>query len=225
MSPPPTLAVAMRSTGRPAESGWKIAESLARLEARSVRVDGCLLVPTDGYGEVYFDGQRLAAHRASYFVHNGEIPEGHVVRHTCDTVGCIEPSHLLTGTQRDNGQDMAARHRGLIGLRNHVVTVPPELVADAVAEYRRGGISQQALAHRLGVARSTVGRWVRAEDRRDVAASAFIVGTGSRHATGLAPCGTRAAYVRHKRNGTTPCEACRAANRAHWRARRSGAAA
>lgn len=27
------------------------------------------------------------------------------------------------------------------------------------------------------------------------------------------PCGTRAAYVRHRRNGETPCDECRAANR------------
>ena len=35
------------------------------------------------------------------------------------------------------------------------------------------------------------------------------------HHRGLQPCGTNAAYVRHRLNGETPCDACRSATAAH----------
>jgi len=55
----------------------------------------------------------LAVHRIVWSIHNGPIPEGLVVRHSCDVPRCIEPAHLLIGTQLDNMRDK--RERGRIG--------------------------------------------------------------------------------------------------------------
>lgn len=55
---------------------------------------------------------RILAHRFSYELHIGPIPEGLNVLHRCDTPPCVHPSHLFLGTIRENALDMAAKHRG-----------------------------------------------------------------------------------------------------------------
>jgi hypothetical protein len=51
-------------------------------------------------------------HRLSYTLFKGAIPEGGVVRHTCNIPNCVNPDHLALGTQRDNIHDavIAMRH-------------------------------------------------------------------------------------------------------------------
>ena len=64
----------------------------------------------NGYGWVLDDDKKLKlAHRKHYELTCGSIPTGHLVLHTCDRRSCVEPSHLRTGTQRDNAADRKAR--------------------------------------------------------------------------------------------------------------------
>lgn len=69
----------------------------------------------EGYG--YFrtpqkDGSKgILAHRFIYEVIHGPIPDDLVVRHTCDNPPCVNPEHLLLGTQANNVQDMMDRGR------------------------------------------------------------------------------------------------------------------
>ena len=71
-----------------------------------------------GYGQLNVDGTMVAAHRFSYELHHGPIPEGKIVRHTCDNPPCTSPDHLLLGTNQDNTDDMVARGRSMKGDRN-----------------------------------------------------------------------------------------------------------
>lgn len=53
----------------------------------------------------------VAAHRVSYAIRHGSCPANLVIRHLCDTPACVNPRHLLVGTQRDNYRDAIARGR------------------------------------------------------------------------------------------------------------------
>lgn len=70
-----------------------------------------------GYGEIGSSGNRgkphLRAHRVSWEIHNGPIPDGLFVLHRCDNRKCVNPHHLFLGTAKDNTQDMLAKGRGV----------------------------------------------------------------------------------------------------------------
>lgn len=55
----------------------------------------------NGYGIFYFNG-KLTAHRVSYEVFNGPIPDGLVVNHKCRNRRCVNPDHLNTITDKEN---------------------------------------------------------------------------------------------------------------------------
>ncbi len=64
------------------------------------------------YGSFSFRDKRSKfAHRVSYEVYKGEIPEGMLVLHTCDNAPCVNPDHLYLGTYLDNQHDKRARGR------------------------------------------------------------------------------------------------------------------
>ena len=62
-----------------------------------------------------------AAARVLWFlIHGVWLPKGIVTRHTCDNPACLNPAHVLDGTQQDNIADMHARgrHRVIKGIGN-----------------------------------------------------------------------------------------------------------
>ncbi|UGL62986.1 hypothetical protein [Xanthomonas phage R3-22-T1] len=65
----------------------------------------------NGYGQVNRDSKVWLAHRWAAHVAHGPCPEGQVVRHTCDNRKCVNPEHLIYGTQGDNLIDRRERHR------------------------------------------------------------------------------------------------------------------
>jgi len=59
----------------------------------------------------------LRAHRVSWELHNGPIPDGLFVCHHCDNPICVRPDHLFLGTCADNIADGLRKGRP-IGHRN-----------------------------------------------------------------------------------------------------------
>ena len=68
-----------------------------------------------GYGRFYLNGKKYA-HRASWELHNGQIPQGMCVLHLCDNPGCVNPAHLFLGTQLDNIKDRDKKSRQAKGV-------------------------------------------------------------------------------------------------------------
>ncbi len=112
-----------------------------------------------GYGRLAVRGGKYAfAHRAAFVLVTGEpLDSSEVLRHTCDTPSCVNPSHLKKGTQQENMTDMVARARQARGSKHGV----SKLVEDQVREIRRlygtGRYSQQALADLFDCSRSNIG--------------------------------------------------------------------
>lgn len=57
-----------------------------------------------GYGQYWHNGRHVHAHRHAYFLNFGRLPSGRksVIRHRCDNPLCVNPLHLIEGSQSDN---------------------------------------------------------------------------------------------------------------------------
>lgn len=74
-----------------------------------------------GYGQIKFKGTVSLAHRHSYEMANGPIPEGGVIDHLCHNANCVNPGHLRLATHTQNMQNRQGATRvsssGVRGVR------------------------------------------------------------------------------------------------------------
>ena len=110
-------------------------------------------VQSPGYGCFSLDGERMLAHRASWLLFKGPIPENEgrtfSVLHHCDNKLCVNPEHLFLGTHSDNAVD--SYRKGFRGL--HVKLTP-----FVVADIRDSTETAKVLAERYGVHKATIDR-------------------------------------------------------------------
>lgn len=128
-----------------------------RFWARVEKTDGCWLWTGSrdhaGYGRLQRGARGegvVKAHRLSYELHHGPIPDGMFVCHRCDNPQCVNPDHLFLGTNQDNLDDAKAKHR--------MPGRPLAVDADALIAFIDSGGTYRAASERFGVSRSTVYR-------------------------------------------------------------------
>ncbi len=75
-----------------------------------------------GYGFLAFKARNRKAHRISYEMRFGPIPDGLNICHICDNPSCVNPAHLFAATQGENARDMA--RKGRINPKSHLNLKP-----------------------------------------------------------------------------------------------------
>lgn len=108
-----------------------------------------------GYGQFALRGRSCGAHRASWELHRGPIPDGSCVLHRCDTPPCVNPDHLFLGTHADNAADMMEKGRSSRGERHYNSRLTAEQVA-AIRRQAAEGATLTEMAIDTGVRRQTI---------------------------------------------------------------------
>ena len=126
-----------------------------------------------GYGIFRVDRKPVGAHRISWQLHNGPIPEGMAVLHKCDNPPCVRPGHLYLGTEADNGRDRRVRGRTHSGLSIAQVRQIRRRFADYMRRMRsdarpiKKGPTTIEVGREFGVSASTISRVVNGKTHRD----------------------------------------------------------
>lgn len=125
-----------------------------------------------GYGRLKINGRMLSAHRVSYVLTYGPIPDGLYVLHRCDNPPCTNPAHLWLGTHTDNVRDSVAKDRSA-GARLTAAQVREIRAAWAV-----GGTTKAALGRAYGVNYRTVADILSGDTWSHLEAAAGAAGAG-----------------------------------------------
>lgn len=136
---------------------------LEQFESKVIRQEGCwdwsATKDARGYGRVmrHENGRNIClhAHRISYELFVGAIPEGMCVLHHCDNPSCTNPAHLFLGTRADNNRDMREKHRNRRGDRHHWGRLPDETI-ESIRARRNSGLPQHVVARLYGVSQAYV---------------------------------------------------------------------
>lgn len=109
-----------------------------------------------GYGQFVFNGKMQGAHRVSWQIHRGSIPDGMLICHKCDNPKCVNPDHLFLGTHKDNSVDMSIKGRG--SLKRGEKHPSAKLKEEDVKEIFNlsGKLSQREIAKKFNVTQGLI---------------------------------------------------------------------
>lgn len=112
-----------------------------------------------GYGSLKINRKPVYAHRYSWEIHNGPIPDGLCVCHKCDVAKCVNPDHLFLGTHADNMADRNIKGRAVGGLKNPMRGIDhprAKLTEKQVLSIREDKRTLREIAAEYGVCHSVV---------------------------------------------------------------------
>lgn len=107
-----------------------------------------------GYGFFMLGRTSVVAYKCAWYFVKGDVPEGLLLRHTCDNTKCCNPYHLIPGTVQDNSDDMVSRGRSMKGVKNPLAKLDDQ----KVREIRLKGLykKQTELSQEYGVTRRVI---------------------------------------------------------------------
>lgn len=95
----------------------------------------------------------VLAHRFSWVIRYGKLPDKPYVCHRCDNPICVNPNHLFEGTATDNNHDCASKGR----VRHYGrPKIAPEKVVEIRKLYAGGGFTYKSLGNHLGLPRTQI---------------------------------------------------------------------
>lgn len=146
--------------GDPVAQKAKHFDPVESFNAKVVRSDnGCIdwvgATIKDGYGMMKVNGKSILAHRFSYEMSHGKIPEGMLVCHSCDNPRCVNPEHLFLGSHQDNMDDMISKRRDHKSCGEGHGRA--KLSKEQVSEIRKSGETYRTLAAKFHVSKSQIG--------------------------------------------------------------------
>ncbi len=105
----------------------------------------------DGYGILTIRKKKIRAHRYSWELHKGPIPEGWDALHHCDRPQCVRPDHLYLGHDKENQEDRWMRGRGHNGEKSGMAKLTEVKVREIWALLAEGQMTQRAIAKQFDV--------------------------------------------------------------------------
>ena len=122
------------------------------------------LTGKSGYGGIYVaqhqkpgrSARPSYAHRVSWELHFGPVPEGAHVLHSCDVRHCVNPAHLFLGDQAANMKDAASKGRFNVPRPRHARRKLSEADVAEIRRLRAAGCLLVPLAERFGVSKSAI---------------------------------------------------------------------
>lgn len=151
----------------------KVGSLRKRFEEKVAKTEGCWIwiacKNSAGYGTIKRGkengGGMAYAHRVSYELFNGQVPEGACVLHSCDNPSCVNPAHLRVGNQSENIREMYSKgrctSRKKIPSENvHSAKLTKQQVIEIREKYRSRQVSMRQMSRDYAVSHSTIAKIV-----------------------------------------------------------------
>jgi len=114
-------------------------------------------INTNGYCQFGINGKLILAHRYSYELNKGPIPDGMCILHFCDNRKCCNPDHLSLGSRAENNKDRDNKNRQAKGTMVNTAKLTEEQIKE-IRNKLKLGMKQKEIAKEYDINKSHIFR-------------------------------------------------------------------